>query len=390
MKPRWLSARADLRQINPRAVLNASLNYCEGLFRLARPRSYPLRLDLVLTKACNMRCIFCISYGALAGPRWMDFELYEQIAATLFPKALKVFICSGGEPLLYPRIREALNLARRYRTLTQMVSNGMLLDNETAQWLVADQSLHELTISFDGARKETVERIRRGADFQKILNQIAYLSTLRIKRRALYPRISLHYVIMLSNASELPEIFPLCAQYGISRVLVSYLNVCNDIDFQESMFNHRALLAQMFQEARRRARQWGVRLELPPLPGEDQCDQKCLYPWQFCQIDPDGSIRPCYHSWRQRLGFFHDGFAAVWHGDYYQKLRRTVDSQTPFYPYCRCCSVRLGVNREGSHHQPCNDHLYLIPGLETMQVPFNQRLEENISSWRERTTAEPG
>ena len=38
-----------------------------------------------------MRCIFCISYGALAGPRWMDFELYEQIARTLFPKALKVF-----------------------------------------------------------------------------------------------------------------------------------------------------------------------------------------------------------------------------------------------------------------------------------------------------------
>jgi len=269
-----------------------------------------------------------------------------------------------------------------------MVSNGMLLDNETAQGLVADQSLHELTISFDGARKETVERIRPGADFKKILDQIAYLSTLRRKRRALYPRLSLHYVIMRSNVSELPEIFPICAQYGISRVLVSYLNVCNDIDFQESMFNHRALGVQVFQEARRRAHQWGVRLELPPLPGEDHRDPKCLYPWQFCQIDPDGAIRPCYHSWRQRLGFFRDGFASVWQGDYYQKLRRTVDSQTAFSPYCRCCSVRLGVNREGSHHQKCNDRLYLIPGLETMQVPFNQRLEENISSWRERTTRE--
>ena len=379
-----------MRQVNPRAVLNASLNYCEGLFRLAKPCSYPVRLDLVLTKACNLRCIFCISYGALAGPRWMDFELYEQIARTLFPKALKVFFCSGGEPLLYPRLRDALRLARRYRTLTQMVSNGMLLDHETAQWLVADQSLHDLTISLDGARKETVERIRAGADFQKILDQIAYLATLKRERGALYPRLSLHYVIMRSNAPELPEIFPRCAQSGISRVLVSYLNVCNDIDFQESLFNHRALGARVFQEARRRARHWGVRLELPPLPGEAQRHQRCLYPWQFCQIDPDGAIRPCYHSWRQRLGFFRDGFASVWQGDYYQKLRRTVDSQTPFYPYCQGCAVRLGYDREDSHHQKCNDQSYVIPGLETLQVPFNQRLEENISSWRERTAGDRG
>ncbi len=61
----------------------------------------------------------------------MDFELYEQIAHTLFPKALKVSFCSGGEPLLYPRIRDALRLARGYRTLTHMASNGMLLDNIT-------------------------------------------------------------------------------------------------------------------------------------------------------------------------------------------------------------------------------------------------------------------
>ena len=43
MKPRWQSALADMRQVNPRAVLNAWLNYCEGLFRVAKPRSYPLQ-----------------------------------------------------------------------------------------------------------------------------------------------------------------------------------------------------------------------------------------------------------------------------------------------------------------------------------------------------------
>jgi len=317
----------------------------------------------------------------------MDFALYEQIARRLFPFVTTIFFCSGGEPLLYPLLREALTLARQYRTMTVMVSNGTLLDRHTAQWLVQDQSLHNLRISLDGARKRTVESIRCGANFESILVNLEYLAALKMERGLTYPRLSFQYAVMRSNLEELPQLFKICAQLGVDQVKVTYLNVANDIDPQESLFHHRELAAQVFAKARARARESGIHLDLPPLIGQDRGRRRCMRPWQFSQIDPDGSIRFCYHAWRQRMGLFSGDFETHWRGEYYQKLRRTLDSPTPYFPYCRYCSTHLGFNQESSHKQSLHADSYVIPGLEHLQVPFNSRFEENYNSFEELKAA---
>jgi MoaA/NifB/PqqE/SkfB family radical SAM enzyme len=375
MKWRLRDIIEEARRGHFRAWGNACLNYVEGAFRVMNPRSYPIMLDIVLTKKCNLRCLFCISYDSLSGrdAGEMDFRLYEHLARTLFPWVHSVYFCSGGEPLLYPRIRDALRLAQRYGTFMTVVSNGMLLDQATAQWLVADQSLHDLVISFDGARPETLERIRRGADFATILANLRALTACKRAAGEKFPRLSLQYTIMRTNAEELPEIVPLGAKHGVSRVRVNYLNVCNQMDFSESLFNHPELAARVFQEARRQAQKTGVTLELPPLPTQDRHLRRCFYPWQFSQIDPDGAIRFCYHAWRQRLGFAGAGFDAVWRGAYYRRLRRTLDSPAPFYPFCHYCPERLGYHQESAHNHSLHTDAYLIPGLEHLQTIFTRR-----------------
>jgi MoaA/NifB/PqqE/SkfB family radical SAM enzyme len=261
-----------------------------------------------------------------------------------------------------------------------MTSNGMLLSKKTAEWLVSDQSLHELCISFDGAVKQTLERVRVGAKYEQILGNIEYLSALKKKQRMLYPRLWFRFVIMRSNAEELPDMIDLCRRYGLYRVDVVYLNVTNDIDFSESLFNHPQLASEVFAEARRRAKDRRIELRLPPLPGQDEPIKACYYPWEFCQIDTDGSVRICYRCWRQRLGFFQDGFSSIWRGEHYRKIRESLHTNSPYYPYCLYCGDRLGCNWEGTHNQRLHSDLYLIPGLEKWQVPFNERAEENVSS----------
>jgi MoaA/NifB/PqqE/SkfB family radical SAM enzyme len=314
----------------------------------------------------------------------MSFDLYGRIARELFPRAHGLFICSGGEPFLYPEIRAALKLARQYRTRTTVTSNGMLIDEQTAQWLVEDQSLHELCISFDGSRKETLERIRRGAKYETILHNIEYLSALKQRKSAVYPRLFFRFVAMRSNAAELPEMIDIGARYGLYKVVVKYLNVSNDIEFDESLFNHPELAAKVFAEARLKASKSGIQLELPPLPNEDAVRSRCLNPWNFVQIDTDGSLRFCYAGWRQRIGLFDDGFVSIWRGEHYQKIRRTLYSDAPYYPYCRYCLVRDGYrNAQGTHEQNLDSDVFLIPGLEQLSVPFNDRVQENVSSFRE-------
>ncbi len=383
MGQRRQSAISFIRQVNLKAYVNAALNYCEGILRLPSPTSYPVNIDIVLTKACNLRCTFCVSYGSLTGERWMSFDLYKRIAKSLFPTAHGIFICSGGEPFLYPQLRDALRLARHYGTRTTMTSNGMLIDKEAARWLVEDQSLHELCISFDGSKKETLERIRRGANYDSILKNIAQLTALKEKYNAVYPRLWFRFVVMKSNAHELPEMFAICSKHGLYKVVVKYLNVTNDINFDESLYNHPRLAAEVFAEARRRAKEHGVQAVLPPLPGRDKTSRKCLNPWQFVQIDTDGFMRFCYNTWRQRIGNFHDGFDSIWCGDHYQHIRSTLDSTNPYYPYCKYCVVRNGYNSESAHYQKLHPEAYIIPGLECWQIPFNERIEENVASFKE-------
>ena len=113
-----------LRQLifsgNLRRLGNVALNSVEQWLNVSRPRSYPVLLDIVLTKACNLNCTFCIS-STVEGQRWLPYDLYERVARELFPYARNLSFCSGGEPLLYPKIREAAGtwIDERQRELRQ-------------------------------------------------------------------------------------------------------------------------------------------------------------------------------------------------------------------------------------------------------------------------------
>ncbi|MFA5193049.1 MAG: radical SAM protein [Verrucomicrobiia bacterium] len=372
--------------VSGRAWLNASHNWCEAFMRVPKPTTMPVSLDIVLTKACNLKCVFCISYSSLKGVQWMPFDFYQEVARQLFPTAHTVNFCSGGEPFLYPKFREALKLAQENRTQTIVVSNGMLINRKTAEWLVESQSLHNLRISFDGSTKQTLERIRVGASYESILANMEYLDRLKRENGAVYPRLGIRYVIMKSNADEMPAVLDVCARYNVEKLDVVYLNTANDVEFSESLYRHPEHAARVFAEAKRRGKELGVRVNLPALPGQDGGGGRCYKPWQFCQIDTDGAIRFCYKAWCQRLGFFQEGFESVWRGEHYQRIRRTVESASPYFPYCRYCSVHRGGNWEGSHN--CNLHAdaYVIPGLDSLQTPFNQRREENIRSFKQSRT----
>ena len=369
--------------INPRVGLNALLCYASWALRLGRAFHLPVALDIILTKACNLSCVFCISYSNLRGERWMDFGLYRQIARHLFPSAHGVYFCSGGEPFLYPHIREALQLARRYHTRTVISSNGMLLSRETARWLVRDRILNELTISFDGACKETLERLRRGAKFETILDNLAYLDHIKRRNGSRLPDTGFRFVLMRSNAAELPRVVELCAQYGLSRVEATHLKVADNMDPDESLLRHPELCAEVFTAAGRKASELNVTLRLPSL--NDRFPIRCKKPWEFCQIDSDGALRHCYYAWRQRLGYFQSGFADVWRGSCYQAIRETVGKEHPYYPFCKMCPEQRGVLQLGRLESLHDRPELLIDGMEELQVDTHTRQRENREAFAQRS-----
>lgn len=370
------------RYFTPRRLANIALNHLEARLRVRSPRSLPRSLDIVMTKACNLNCTFCVS-STLENARWLEFETYERIAAELFPTASRLSICSGGEPLLYPRIRDVLRIAGDHGVKTLMVSNGMLLKEDVREWMVADQTLGIYYVSFDGSTKEVLERIRRGARFETIVENVTALSRRRQAAGRRLPRIGIRYSVMKSNAEDLVGISALAKSMGVEEVLVSWVNFANDMSPQDSLFYDQDYAADVFARTRAEAARHGIKMILPPLPRDEKNGQRCDFPWEFAQIDADGSIRHCYMAWVQTVGNYTDGFADIWRGDVYGQVRSTMEGDDPFFPYCKVCAWRKGCNNEAAHnHRLHMDAFKFKDPAAQVPLSFNRRSEENRTAFK--------
>src|SRR3989442_11017679 len=192
-----------MRRFTARQALNTVLNEVE--FRLQRPvvHSLPQNIDIVLTKACNLACTFCVDYET-PGAKRISIENFEKVARQLFPTARLVSICSGGEPYLHKGLEDLLRIARRYRTATWVLSNGMLLREDRVRTIVRESLITLHGFSVDGLEAPTGDAIRVGATLPTILEKIQMLLRIRDEEGKREPRIIVRYPLMRSNLDELP------------------------------------------------------------------------------------------------------------------------------------------------------------------------------------------
>lgn len=128
----------------------------EGLLaRLPQPAPVSIRpgngpapslryLELQLTRRCNLACRHCY----LGKPRPEEIALDEALAVTSeFEEmgGLRLLI-SGGEPLLYPHLREFIEQTDRLNIRRVLLTNGTLITPRNAQWL----QVEEIQFSLDG------------------------------------------------------------------------------------------------------------------------------------------------------------------------------------------------------------------------------------------------
>ena len=72
-----------------------------------------------------------------------------------------------GEPFMDPKIFERIEFCHRHSISTLLSTNGTFLDERVAE-RVLDSPLEQITLSFDGASKESFEFYRKGAKFEKV------------------------------------------------------------------------------------------------------------------------------------------------------------------------------------------------------------------------------
>ncbi len=313
-------------------------------------RAGPRTLDIVPTHRCNLRCVGCVHYET-EGPPDLSIEFFREVLEESAPWAIQYRLCSLGEPFLNRDVPEMLRMAAERGIGCNIMTNGMLVTPELADFLVRSARIDMFTFSIDGAKAETVERLRRGLRFDRLLSGIAAVVEAKKRRGSSVPVVQGSFVAMRESIEELVDLVRLAADVGIEDLNVNYLTVEGETGQADSLFSHPELQRRVFEEARRVAEETGIVLHLPPDIQDDSFRTRCVLPWDTMIIDTDGTARMCYSSWEESVGNVRTdgGIRAVWNNGIYREVRRTIESGSPFYRYCEHCGRRVGFSRLEAH-----------------------------------------
>jgi len=126
------------------------------------------KVAVELTNRCNLRCGMCPMNKLGRPDADMPWWLVEKVAAEFARLGLRVkWLHEMGEPLLYPRLPEAIELFPGCAVST----NAMLLDEAMGKALLAT-SLQRIRLCVDTINPRVYPFIRRGGIFEEVVANI--------------------------------------------------------------------------------------------------------------------------------------------------------------------------------------------------------------------------
>jgi len=126
------------------------------------------KVAVELTSRCNLRCAMC-PMGNLGRPEDdMPWWLVEKVAADFADNGIGVrWLHEMGEPLLFPRLAEAIDLFPGAG-----VSTNVTLLNEKRGRELLSTSLRRIRLCIDTLQPDVYPEVRRGGRFERVVGHI--------------------------------------------------------------------------------------------------------------------------------------------------------------------------------------------------------------------------
>lgn len=316
--------------------------------------SYPRRLVLELTNACNLNCVMCGRNNAAFQPTMFDMDIFRSLEP-LMDTIEEVTLMGWGEPTIHPQFTEMLETIHKHHARKYFCTNGMNL-NKIKQ-AIFDYEVDIFAVSVDGATEETNDRIRRGSKLSIITKDLKDIVSEKKERGLSYPYINFVFCAMKSNLHELPDLVRLAADIGLEEVKVVYLTVFGEDMLNESIWGLENDVKDVFEKAIKLGDELGISLKLPHLFGEDDAGDKlhkdCFVAWRDFFLGSDGYVRPCMSTPVQFFKYDKEkDFKEFWNAPEYQKYRANVNTELMDYPCRRCYqSSHCNWNKKASFIQ---------------------------------------
>jgi len=327
---------------------------------------------------CNYSCVMCEGFSpysqvkkerVAAGikPRVMPIDLIRKIMAESKGTPLREIIPSTmGEPLLYRQFDEIIKLCHEYQVKLNLTTNGSFPIKGVEKWAEMIVPVgSDVKISWNGATKETHEKIMRGSKWELVTDNLETFIRIRdahAREGENYCSVTLQLTFLESTVHELADIVQLGIQYGVDRIKGHHLWAHFDEIKGESMrrsknsilrWNHAVAQAIAVADSSPLPNGKKIRLEnIYPLDPNQQADVApggpCPFLGKEAWINTEGKFSPCCapDKLREKLGYFGNvsetTLGDIWTSENYQQLRKNYLQES----LCKGCNMRKKLHVE--------------------------------------------
>ncbi len=316
---------------------------------------YPWCLEVETSTACNLRCEICEhTYWLQDGkfkPQFMSFEQFKHIVDQ-FPRLKRIGPSGIGASFLNRDYLKMLEYVKKKRCYVEIFESFSHLKEHEIQALV-DLEIDKIWVSIEAATKETYEKIRAGASFERTIANIRRLAQLRDQAGKPLPQLAFHFIITKHNLHEMMAYVDLVKDIiGDTDRHGTHIFFTALLYFPEVEHLRVAVPPELKEEVDARCRQYNIFCTWSDNITCDQPARKCMR-WNEPYVLVTGDVQCCcgineanqrpYQIEHAFGNLLKVDFKDLWYSDAYGKFRKALRADV-FPPLCKYCRAYRAKN----------------------------------------------
>lgn len=295
-------------------LLNYGIFFLTRKFNLIRLPYKPINLMVEVSTKCNLTCPTCereLYKEELGGIPKENVEL-EKIKKLkpILPYVYSIYMVGGlGEPFLNPDFWDIHRFFKSFNIKTGYFSNASMITKDLVRKTLSEK-VNTVTISIDTHDKNKYSAIKKGGDYEKVVNNIKLFSEYKKKLNAKYFSLGLNFIFRRDNYKDILDYLDFAKELEVNYIhctsLITHLEKDKDLSFF-LVDNYEK--NKIFKETLKKANRLGIGIRLPKLEIED--GETCGYLWRCLSIFYNGDVCTCPFFRTNRNFYYHTGNAKI-------------------------------------------------------------------------------
>ncbi len=303
-------------------------------------KNKPVVAQIESSSNCNLRCKMCIrpKIGLPIGN--LSFENFKKILDKL-DSLFKIHLQGQGEPFMNPELFEMIEYANKKGIVVMLNTNATLLTKENIE-KICKTEIGGISISIDSVKKEKYENIRRGAKFERVLENVKLLTS-ELKKKKKTTIVSFAVVILKDNFEELEEFVDLAERLGVQRILFQTIQTKEDYikKYDNETKKQINIEKEKIKNKIEKIKKLGKNKKITVVFDQPKSNG-CIWPWRSIYITWNGYVTPCCKILDYRKPYFGNilkqDFWEIWNGKEYQMFRKLL-KQRKAPLACKGCNM---------------------------------------------------